>query len=189
MRGFVKPSFFVHPTLRRQYILLLNENQIVMIVRNEMVIERSANDVWKVMGNGFAQIHVWSSFFKDSKPTGESKFDGIDFSARDTLVQGGGNTHTLDVFDAENHVLSYTVTAGAPPFANKAEAEWALEIIDEHSCRASIDVKIELKDVVPAEKAKEVNAWLGKSSENMLEELKHYVETGNLHERKLKPQQ
>ena len=160
-----------------------------MKVRNEIAIEKNVNDAWEVMGNGFAQIHVWASFFKDSKPTGESKFDGIDFSARNIVVEGGQNTHSLDVFDAVNHVLSYTVTSGAPPFADKAEAEWALEIIDESTCKASISVNMELKDIVPAEKAAEVSAWLNQSSANMLEEMKHYVETGNLHARKLGIQQ
>jgi hypothetical protein len=159
-----------------------------MKVSTEIVIEKSANDAWKLMGNGFAQIHVWASFFKDSKPSGDSKFDGIDFSARDTAVEGGANTHTLDVFDTENHVLSYTVTAGAPPFADKAEAQWALETISENSCKASIEVNMQLKDMVPTEKSTEVNMWLTKSSNEMLEEMKHYLETGNLHERKLQTQ-
>lgn len=155
-----------------------------MKVRNEIVIKKSANEVWKVMGNGFAEIHLWASFFKDSKPSGASKFAGIDFSARDTIVEGGKNTHTLDVFDSENHVLSYTVTAGAPPFADKAEARWALETLDDSSCKASILVNMELKEMVPAEKAAEVSKWLSQSADNMLEEMKHYLETGNLHPRK-----
>ncbi len=155
-----------------------------MKIRNELLIERSADNVWKVMGKQFDRIHEWASFFKDSKPTGETKFDGIDFSARDTFVERGENTHTLDIFDSENHVLSYTVTAGAPPFAEKAEAQWALEIVTEKSCTASIEVNMVLKDMVPAEKAQEVKQWLSQSSEGMLEELKHFIETEELHPRK-----
>ena len=159
-----------------------------MKVRNEIIIEKSVKDAWEVMGNGFTQIHLWASFFKDSKSAGESKFDGIDFSARDVIVEGGENTHTLDVFDAENHVLAYTVTAGAPAFANKAEAVWALESFDENSCKASISVNMELKDMVPVGKASEVSTWLTQSADNMLEEMKYYLETGNLHERKINTQ-
>jgi hypothetical protein len=152
-----------------------------MIVRNEIVINKNVNETWEVMGNGFAEIHKWASFFKDSKPSGEIKFNEIDFSARDTIVEGGQNTHTLDVFDSTNHVLSYTVTAGAPPFADKAEAEWALEIIDETTTKASISVNMELKEMVPTEKATEVRAWLNQSADNMLEELKYFMENGKPH--------
>ena len=157
-----------------------------MNVKNEIEIKKSAKDAWEVMGSGFAKIHVWASFFKDSKPAGEPKFAEIDFSAREVIVEGGENTHSLDVFDAENHVLSYTVTAGAPPFADKAEAQWALQIIDENTCKAYISVNMQLKDIVPTEKASEVSSWLNQSADNMLEEMKHYIETGELHERKLK---
>jgi hypothetical protein len=157
-----------------------------MIVRNEISINKDAREVWQVIGNQFADIHVWASFFKDSKPAGESKFPGINFSARDTVVENGENTHTLDVFDSENHILTYTVTAGAPPFANKAEATWALVKGNNKECRASIDVNMDLKEMVPAEKVAEVRQWLKFSADNMLGELKHYVETGELHPRKLK---
>lgn len=155
-----------------------------MKIRTELIIEQNANNVWQVMGIQFDEIHVWASFFKDSKPSGENKFEGIDFSARDTIVEGGTNTHSLDLFDSENFILSYTVTEGAPPFANKAGAEWALEIIDEHTSKASITVNIDLKDGIPEEKVSEVKNWLNKSSNDMLEDLKHYVETGTLHPRK-----
>lgn len=156
-----------------------------MKVKNEITIEKNAEEVWAIMGKQFDQIHIWASFFKSSKPTGESKFEGINFSARDTVVESGENTHSLDVFDSKNYVLSYTVTAGAPPFADKAEAEWALEVINDKSCKASISVNMELKDKLPSEKVAEVNRWLSKSADSMLEELKHFIETGNLHPRKL----
>jgi len=155
-----------------------------MDVRTELIIEKSANDIWQVMGIQFDKIHVWASFFKDSKPAGENKFDGINFSARDTLVDGGTNTHSLDLFDSENFILSYTVTAGAPPFANKAGATWALEIIDQNTSKASITVSMDLKDGIPEKKVSEVKGWLHKSSNDMLEDLKHYAETGDLHPRK-----
>lgn len=157
-----------------------------MKIRTEITIEKKANEIWEVMGNQFDQIHIWASFFKDSKPSGEKKFSEIDYSARETVVEKGENTHSLDVFDSENHLLSYTVTAGAPPFAEKAEAQWSLESRNDQSCTVSINVNMELKDMIPEEKATEVKGWLAKSSEEMLEELKFYIETGNLHPRKVK---
>jgi hypothetical protein len=155
-----------------------------MNIRTEVIIEKNANDIWQVMGIQFDKIHIWSRFFKDSKPSGENKFDGINFSARDTVVVGGTNTHSLDLFDYENFILSYTVTAGAPPFAYKTGAAWAVEIINENKSKASITINLELKDGIPKEKVSEIKNWLHKSSKDMLEDLKHYVETGDLHPRK-----
>jgi hypothetical protein len=155
-----------------------------MKIRNEIVVEISTEKAWEIMGTRFAQIHIWASFFTDSKPVGEKKFNEINFSGRDVVVQNGKNTHSLDIFDTDNYTLSYTVTAGAPPFADKAEAKWSLEVIDPNTCKAVIDVTMQLKEGIPGEKVTEVSQWLSQSSENMLEEFKYYLETGNLHPRK-----
>jgi len=155
-----------------------------MEIKTHITINKSAIETWEVMGKQFANIHEWASFFISSKPSGESKFEGINYAARETVVLNGENTHTLDVFDNANHTLSYTVTAGAPPFADKASAEWSLESTGENTCQASITVFMELKEMVPAEKRTEVEMWLKKSSEEMLDDMKHYLETGNVHPRK-----
>lgn len=147
----------MHLNVRRQYKLLLIKHY-KMNIRTEIIIEKNATDIWQVMGIQFDKIHVWSSFFKDSKPSGKNKFDGINFSDRDTVVEGGTNTHSLNLFNSENFILSYTVTAGAPPFANKAGAEWALEIIDSNTSKASITVNMELKDAIPKKKVSEVKS-------------------------------
>jgi hypothetical protein len=155
-----------------------------MKVKNEVTIEKNVTDVWQVLGNEFDQIHVWASFFKDSKPAGEKKFHPINFSARDTVVDGKESTHSLDVFNAEDHLFSYTVTAGAPPFTDKAQAQWVLESKNNERCTVSITVHMELKEIIPKEKALEIKGWLSKSGDGMLEELKHYLETGKVHPRK-----
>ncbi|MFT5823450.1 MAG: hypothetical protein ACI8ZM_004711 [Crocinitomix sp.] len=155
-----------------------------MKITTEIKIEKNPNEAWKVMGYQFAQIDKWASFFNSSEPSGENKFEGIDFSGRISIVETGENTHSLDVFDSENYVLSYTVTAGAPPFSNRTEAKWSLESSDENSCIASIEVNLDIKDEIPSEKIQEVSMWLNKSSSDMLEELKYYVETGEVHSRK-----
>ncbi|MFT4603275.1 MAG: hypothetical protein ACI857_003463 [Arenicella sp.] len=156
-----------------------------MKIRTEIKIEKNPKATWEIIGNQFGDIAKWASFFKSSKATGENKFEGINFSARDSVIQGEENTHSLYIFDSQNYILAYTVTAGAPPFADLVKAQWALESSDENSCTASIEVNVDLKDMVPEEKATEVTMWLTKSGNEMLEELKYYTETGNLHQRKL----
>jgi hypothetical protein len=34
--------------------------------KTELTIDKEINEEWEVMGNQFAQVHVWSSNFKES---------------------------------------------------------------------------------------------------------------------------
>lgn len=154
-----------------------------MKIKTEITIQKNAGEAWEVMGNQFAQIDQWASFFKSSVPAGEAKFPELDYSERISELPSGQATHSLDTFDAQRHELSYTVTAGATPFSKLTRAIWAVEPT-ENGCIASIEVIIEPKMELPEEKAKEVTLFLTNTGNEMLEDFKHYVETGQPHPRK-----
>ena len=73
-----------------------------MEIKVQTTIDKPISDVWEVMGNQFGNADLWSSNFKTSKPGGEAKFEGLDYSLRDTTtergntIQGGQEIHWLD---------------------------------------------------------------------------------------------
>ena len=101
-----------------------------MKVKKEVIIEKKVEDVWEVMGNQFAQVDVWCSNFKTSKPGGKAKFPGLDYSYRDTTTDRGQTIQELDSFDPAKHSLNYHITKGAPGIAKKASAVWSLISIE-----------------------------------------------------------
>ena len=107
-----------------------------MKVKNEVIVEKKIEDVWKVMGNQFAQVDVWCSNFKTSKPGGKAKFPGLDYSYRDTTTDRGQTIQELDVFDTNNHKLSYHITTGLPPVASKAVGNWWLKSLGDGKTKA-----------------------------------------------------
>ena len=47
-------------------------------IKKELVINKDINAVWEVMGTQYAQVHLWSTNFKDSKAGGNPKLPGLD---------------------------------------------------------------------------------------------------------------
>ena len=54
-----------------------NEKTKIVSERVALTIEKSIVDVQEVIGNQFAEVHKWSSNFKESKPGGSRKFEGM----------------------------------------------------------------------------------------------------------------
>ena len=95
-----------------------------MNITVKVEIEKTAEEVWEVMGNQFGYADRWSSNFITSKPGGEAKFKGLDYSHRDTTTERGNTIQVLTAFDPTNHSLSYEITQGAPEIAKSAKSKF-----------------------------------------------------------------
>ena len=122
-----------------------------MNIKVDLIIEKPIADVWEVMGNQFGQAHLWSTNFKTSKPRGEAKFAGLDYSLRDTTTDRGNTIQELTAFDAQNYSFSYEITAGAPPIAQSAGATWYLVKEGESTTQVVMDFFMEPKSPLPEE--------------------------------------
>jgi Asp-tRNA(Asn)/Glu-tRNA(Gln) amidotransferase A subunit family amidase len=156
-----------------------------MKVIKEVIIEKNIQDVWEVMGNQFGQVHLWSSNFLESKPEGESKFEGLAYSSRKTLTERGETIQELDVFDANKYSLSYYITKGAPEFAEQTGAVWSLSSEGLNTTKATFEFSMVAKAMVNEEMASKIEMGLTRSASEMAEELKYYLENGQPHSRKL----
>jgi len=155
-------------------------------VQREIVIYKNVDEVWEVMGNQFARVHLWSTNFKDSKPGGGSKFAGLDYSERITETARGETIQALDSFDAETHALAYHITKGAPSIAKHASAVWSLKKEDNHTTSAVIAFQLETKGVLGFLMTPLIKKGLSKAALEIAEELKYYLENGTPHPRKVK---
>lgn len=140
-------------------------------------IEKSIQDVWEVMGNQFAEAHIWSSNFITSKPGGEAKFEGLDYSLRDTTTERGNTIQELTTFDAKNYSLAYEITKGAPEIAKKAASKWYLKE-EENVTVAYMDTIMEPKMVLNEEMESKIQMGLTASFNQLALELKYYLENG-----------
>jgi len=151
-----------------------------MEIKVQVNINKSIEEVWEVMGQRFAEAHIWSSNFKSSKPGGEAKFPGLDYSLRDTITDRGNTIQELTAFDNEAHSLSYEITQGAPEIAKRAASNWYLEKEGTQTV-VKMDTIMEPKMPLPAEMEAKIQQGLSASFQQLAEELKYFVENGIPH--------
>lgn len=156
-----------------------------MDIKVNVTINKPIAEVWEVMGNQFGHVHIWSSNFKTSKPYGDIKFKGLDYSLRNTTTDRGNTIQELTEFNPTNYSLSYEITKGAPEIARKAGATWSLSHNGDKTI-AQIDAFMETKVPLNDEMEKKIKMGLTASFNELAEELKYYLETGKPHPNKLK---
>jgi hypothetical protein len=149
-----------------------------MNIKVALTINKNIQEVWEVMGTQYGYADKWSSNFKTSKPGGEAKFSGLEYSLRDTTTDRGNTIQELTAFDPENHTLTYVITAGAPEIAKMAGAEWSLVSESENLTRLSMDFILEPKMPLNSEMETKLKMGLTASVKELAEELKFYMETG-----------
>ena len=164
----------MHPTVVT--FLIIKEN--IMKIKVELAINKSIQEVWEVMGNQYGYANIWSSNFKTSKPGGEAKFNGLEYSLRDTTTDRGNTIQELTAFDPEKYTLSYVITKGAPEIAEMAGAEWSLISKGENATMLSMDFIMEPKMPLNEEMETKLKMGLTASVKELAEELKFYMENG-----------
>ncbi|MFT4986581.1 MAG: hypothetical protein ACI9AT_002515 [Ulvibacter sp.] len=149
-----------------------------MNIKVALTIKKSIQEVWEVMGNQYGYADKWSSNFKTSKPGGEAKFSGLEYSLRDTTTDRGNTIQELTAFDPSKFTLSYIITKGAPEIAKMAGATWSLFTENENSTIVSMDFIMEPKMPINGEMETKIKMGLTASVKELTEELKFYLETG-----------
>ena len=119
----------------------------------------------------------------DSKPGGEKRFKGIDYSYRATITDRGETIQLLDAFNSENYRLAYHITKGIPGIAKSASGVWSLKPLKNDQTIVSIEFEMEVKNILGYLLSPMIKLKIGKSAEEIAEELKYYMENGKAHPR------
>ncbi|PCJ64873.1 MAG: hypothetical protein COA58_11405 [Bacteroidetes bacterium] len=153
-------------------------------VKGEAIIDKKIEDVWEIMGNQFAKVHVWCSNFKTSKPGGPSKFSGLNYSHRDTTTNRGQTIQELDKFDPDKYILSYHISKGIPPIAKTAIGNWSLKSLGENKTTVIIEFEVDPKNFIVSLLTPIIKKKLSTAAREIAEELKYYLENDKPHPRK-----
>lgn len=158
-----------------------------MDVHSELIINAPAAEAWRVLGQDFADIGEWAVSIEASHiDTDVVQVGTVRTCAGPAMgpFPAGDFTEELTHFDAANMSFAYVGRSGLPPFIKRARNSWRIEAIDERSCRVMSHAVVELAWWVrPFE-------WLmfrmmGKSFDGFEDELRHRIEQGSAHPRKV----
>ena len=156
-----------------------------MNIKKKITINKSIEDVWEVLGNQFGEISIWSSLISESKVYGDSKLAGLNFSKRETNTSQGITVQEMTSFNPEQYTLSYKALSGTPSFIKSTNAKWFLSKLNEGSTQLNINIDIQTKGILGFILSPIVKIKLGKLGDDLVDDLKYFLENGNPHPRKV----
>lgn len=149
-----------------------------MDIRKEILVNKPIAEAWDVLGNEFADAYKWARGLDHSIGSGKPTFEGASCNNRTCEVPGFGTIQEeIRTFDAKNHVLAYEVVKGFPGFISSAINTWTLQQVGNQT-KVSMHMKMETKGLIGAIMGPMMKMKLNKTIEGVIEDFKHYVETG-----------
>jgi len=156
-----------------------------MKIARELVMDVPADRVWQVLAQDFATIGEWFSGVDHSKVRADVEApQGAKVGGRICKVPGLGEIQErFTAFDESNKTFAYEVS-GMPFFVKAASNSFVVATIDGSKTRVSLEAITEVVRVIGWLPLIPMRIQLGRLMGMLLEELKHFVEQGDIHPRK-----
>lgn len=143
-----------------------------------LVIEASLERVWEVAANQFGDIGQWSASVRASRSVADGRICSTSF---------GETLEALTSQDAEHHRFTYVIEgAGMPGFIERATNTWSLEPLSSTTTRLTMTAETTMPWWATLLFGLPMSLFGARLLGANLEELKHYIETGQPHPRKLR---
>ena len=161
-----------------------------MEIKKSVIIDQSLDKIWKIMAEDYTRVGEWTSVIEFSKDNDavKTRLENAPAGGRVCTAPGFGDVReTITHFDEEDKYFRYQADISSMPFFVKGIANnWRFRSLGPKKTEVSSKVELELNTFPGALMAPIMRGQLVKASDTILEELKYYAETGNLHPRKLK---
>jgi Polyketide cyclase / dehydrase and lipid transport len=161
-------------------------------ISKQFVITAPASAVWKVIGPGFANIGNWATAIPASTglphqpPAAQNLLEVAPVAGRvcsTGLAIAPQVTETLVTYDDASRSLTYEA-AGMPSFVTTARNTWTVTPLDNDSCIVNLDAQFDTRGVVGTLARWAMLAQLGRTSRQLRDDLRHFVEHGTPSPRK-----
>lgn len=164
-----------------------NKEKVITITKTGEVINVSAEDLWKIVGDDFANVGKWATSVDHSVGTGTPEYNGATCSERGCELNAKGFSsikEKLTQYDAENRELTYEVFNGFPGFVTKAANHWTVKEVGPNQSQLVMEVTMKMKPFMGAL----MGGMMKKNINSLLpvvhNDLKVYAETGEISESK-----
>ena len=160
-----------------------------MKLASELTINAPADQVWKVVAHDFAQIGEWASGVTRSRVNVDAEpLPDAHVGGRICTVPGIGEiTETFTAYDERGRTFTYEAT-GMPFFVRRALNSWNVRALNDNTTQVTFQAEMKLLPVIGTVMGIPMKRQLVRVLDSATEELKHYVETGEIHPRKQRRQ-
>jgi hypothetical protein len=157
-----------------------------MVIKKEIIVNKSIESAWEVLGNNFEEVYKWASPVNHSEGSGNS-FNGASCSERGCNVAGMGKIkEKLVKFSNEEHLVSYTVPEGMPAMVKYALNTWQLTSLGQDKSKLQLQVDITLGGFMGIMMQPMMKMMMGRMGTDLVEDFKYYVENGQPSAKKIK---
>ena len=121
-----------------------------MQIHGKLEVNASADEAWKVLGEGFGTISDWTSSLRVSSLDGELKVGCVracESSKNFGPIKAGITKERLIDYDPSLMVFEYEAISGLPGFISKASNRWSIHKIDEENCIIRFNATLELRGI------------------------------------------
>jgi hypothetical protein len=156
-----------------------------MKIAREQVMDVPADRVWQVLAHDFAKISEWFSGVAHSQPKLDVEVpEGAKVGGRICKVPGLGEIQErFTSYDESNKTMAFEVS-GMPFFVRAASNSMVVATVDGSRSRVSLEAVTEVVPVIGWIPLIPMRIQLNRMFSMFLEELKHFVEKGDIHPRK-----
>ena len=132
---------------------MMSEKVKEVIMAKSIEVNVSADELWKIVGPGFANAGIWSTAVDHSAGHGESQFDGASCDTRscDLSAKGFSSVNEkITEYDAPNRTMAFDVIEGMPSFVTYTNNRTVITAIDENHCQAKLQITVRMKPLLGA---------------------------------------
>ena len=151
--------------------------------KKEIVINTSAETLWRIIGPGFAEYYKWATIVDHSIGTGESEIDGAPHDERVCKVNGQGEnkvTEKLFQYSDTKMNLAYEATQGMNEMMEKATNEMTVVHISNNESKIVVNMEWRIHGPLPEEVSKMMEENLNMIVDVFLNDIKVFAETGEV---------
>jgi hypothetical protein len=159
----------------------------VQISKTSEVINASADDVWKIVGPGFAKVGLWSTTVDHADVSGTPEFEGAVCSSRSCDLNAKGFSainEKITAYDETKQTLSFDIVEGVPGFVTRAYSDWKIVKLSDNTSQLQITTTMEMKKFMGGLMGGMIKKTLEENIPLIQSDLKHYAETGKPSESK-----
>ena len=157
-----------------------------MKIEQQIIVDASADKAWEILGHKYDRVSEWASSILESSGKHILPSDiQAPFSGRKCKTTLGSFDEQIISYDEQKMMLAYTAKGDKMPFFVKQMANnWSVTSLGKN--RAQIDMRMEI-DILPVFSlimSPIMKMQMVKVTGEVIEDLKHFVETDRPHPRK-----
>jgi len=159
----------------------MSEKRKEVKMSKSVEVNVSANDLWQIVGPGFAEASKWSTAVDHSAGHGEGQFDGATCDTRscDLSAKGFSSVNErITEYDAANRTVAFDVFEGMPGFVTYTNNRTVITDLGQDQSQAELQITMHMKPFMGWLLGGMLKKNLNNLLDSALDDLKVFAETG-----------